>query len=115
MENWKIGGFSVGAIILLLVLAFGVEFGGLKWAGFFGKEKANIEREIFTEGKSYQESKAQDLARYKHQYTTAKDPADKTAIAALIRDSYADFDGNKLKSKSLRTFLNTIMDGGSNL
>jgi hypothetical protein len=112
MEKFKAWCILIGVVVVFLLLIFGLELGGIQWQGFFGVQRANVERKIFETGKSYNEGKAQDLARYKHQYNSSTDSIEKAAIATLIRDSFADFDGNSLRSDSLRIFLNEIMNGG---
>ncbi|MCG8474237.1 MAG: hypothetical protein MI784_01955, partial [Cytophagales bacterium] len=60
---------SVLLVVLILfatfALCFGVELAGLHIKGFFAKEKANIERDVFKNNKIYTEGMANDLAKYK--------------------------------------------------
>jgi hypothetical protein len=115
MKNWNRGHTVLTVFALLVssfVVLFGLELGGLQIRGFFGEERAKIERNIFKKGTSHIEGMAQDLVKYKYQYMTANGDVEKVAIASLIRDSFADFDANDLKSESLRTFLSEIMNGG---
>ena len=47
MSNFKIIMSGIGIIILLIVLSFGAEMGGLKWDEFFKPRHANVERKTF--------------------------------------------------------------------
>ena len=90
-------------LVLLIGLAFVFELGGLEWKKFFAPKHAAVEREVFKETKSYNESKLQDLARYRLQYLKA-DGSDREALASTIRHMYADYDRNKLPAE-LASFL----------
>ncbi len=93
------------ALILLGSLAFGMEWAGIKWTGFFGPKKEAVRREVFKQTRSYNEAKEQELLKYRLEYLRVKDPLDKQAIASTIRMAFADYDENLLESSELRAFL----------
>jgi len=104
----KIIGLSLLAIVVFVVIAFLFELGGLQWSRYFGPKKENVKREVFEETKSYNESKIQDLVKYRHQYMMTKDEQEKQAIATTIRHMFADFDIEKLPDVELKAFLKSI-------
>jgi N-acetyl-anhydromuramyl-L-alanine amidase AmpD len=77
----------------------------LQFYRYFGKQQANVQREIFKENKSYVEGMVSDLAKYKYELTIEKDPIAKRAIVDLIIDKYGNFDITKLEDISLQRFL----------
>ena len=95
---------TILGIGLFLALCFGIQLGSLKWDGFFAKEKANIERQVYEESKSYTHGKAQALAKHYQEYMKA-DAADKTIITNVIRMEFGSFDADKLTNPTLRAFL----------
>lgn len=98
---------TILSIGLFLALCFGIQFGGLKWDGFFAKEKANIERQVYEESKSYSHGKAQSLAKHYQEYMKAGS-ADKAIITNVIRMEFGNFDENKLTNVTLRSFLISV-------
>lgn len=94
----------VFALSLLFVLCFGIQFGGLKWYGFFAKEKANIERQVYEESKSFAHGKADALAKHYQEYQQASSE-DKLIIENVIRMEFGSFDETKLTNQALRVFL----------
>lgn len=110
-EHGQMIAFIAVILVLLLVFSFAFDFWGFVYRSFIGKHKANLDREIFEESKSYNEGKEQDLLKYRLEYLQAKDPDSKEAIASTIRLMFADYDETKL-TKELRDFLTTIKYGG---
>jgi len=98
----------VAGLALTVVVVLALQLAGVSWFRFLEPKKENARRAVFTETRSYNEAKAQDLARYRMQYMQAKTVEDKEAIASTIRIMYADYDVSKLKSVELRIFLNKI-------
>ena len=96
---------------MLASLAFGLEWAGIKWYGFFGPKREAVRREVFKQTRSYNEAKEQELLKYRLEYLRAKDEADKEALAGTIRMAFADYDETLLDSEELRTFLNQIKLG----
>ena len=84
-------------------------FMNVKWFGFIEPQKENVRREIFTNTRSYNEAKVQDLLKYRLEYLKAKED-EKEAIASTIRLSFAEFDESKLQPE-LRNFLRKIKYG----
>ena len=100
--GYIIGGIIV--IVLLIVLAFFMELGGLEWNKFFAPKHEAVRREVFKETRSYNEAKLQDLAKYRLQYLEADNEASKSAIASTVKHMFADYDRSKLPTE-LSTFL----------
>jgi hypothetical protein len=96
MSKIKIVFSAIGGIIVVIIITFALELGGLKWRMFFGPKHAAIEREVFKETRSYNEAKLQDLTRYRLQYLRAETEVEKNAIASTIRHQFAEYDENKL-------------------
>ena len=97
-------------LALILSFAFGTEWLGLKWKGYFAPKHATVERAVFKETRSYNEGKLQDLTRLRLQYLRAKSADDKEALASTIRLQFADYDEEKLPNE-LRVFLSQIKYG----
>lgn len=91
------------ALALVIALAFVAELGGLRWSRFFGPRKEAVRREVFRATRSYNESKTQDLARYRLQYLQA-DAGGKAALASTIRIMFADYNADLLP-RELAVFL----------
>ena len=107
----KVGSIIACAIIIiaLLAFAFGLEWAGLKWKGFFAPKHEAVRRQVFLETRSYNEGKMQELVKYRLEYMRA-DEEDKAAIASAIRMSFAEYDETKL-SPELCRFLRKIKLG----
>lgn len=103
---------TIVILVAFFALCFGLELGGLHIRGFFAKEKANIQRDVFKNNKIYTEGMASDLAKYKLELAREEDPVARKAIIEFITDKYADFDIDKLENEQLRFFLIQIMNGG---
>jgi hypothetical protein len=56
-----VGYIAIGIIVLVMLgsLAFGLEWAGIKWYGFFGPKRAAVRREVFKQTRSYNEGKEQ--------------------------------------------------------
>jgi hypothetical protein len=109
----KIVVFMITATLIYLMLGF-VGVLDLQFYKHYGKEKANIQHEIFKENTSYIEGMASDLAKYKYEISIEKDVIARKAIANLIIDKYSNFDINKLEDSSLQNFLRDIRNGKYN-
>ena len=113
MKILKILGIGTGivfTILLLVVVMFGLEYGSLKWKGFFAPKHEAVRREVFKETRSYNEAKLQDLVKYRLEYIKTKDEETKKAIASTIRMMYAEYDETKLPIE-LREFVKNIKYG----
>lgn len=104
-EILKSIGIVMAAIVVIYFLAGFAGLFDLQFYRYFGKQQANIQREIFTENKTHVEGMASDLAKYKYEYDLETDSAAKKAIAELIRSKFANFDESKLKNSKLQAFL----------
>lgn len=103
-DAFKAFGLIVALICVIGALGFvatSIDFASLK---FWGVKYENARREIFEETKSYNEGKAQDLAKYYLEYTQG-DQDTKAALSAVIQSQYADYDAKKIKSDHLYNFL----------
>ena len=67
----------------------------------------NVNRTVFEQTQSYVEAKRQELVKLHHEWVHASD-ADKLPIEAMIRQSFANFDENKIEQPELYSFLKTI-------
>lgn len=100
----------VGVIVLLFLMvagAFGLEWAGIKWYGFFGPKHEAVRREVFKQTRSYNEAKEQELIKLRLEYYQS-DEDGKIIIANTIRHAFADYDENLLDSEELRSFLKQI-------
>lgn len=105
----KIFGYILGglaALVALIALAFVLELGGLKWAAFFAPKHEAVRREVFKTTRSYNESKTQDLAKFRLEYLRAEG-TEKDALASTIRIMFADYDHDLLPNE-LAVFLTEI-------
>lgn len=104
----------IGSIFAITVLMFVTGTIDIAYMKTIGKEvkvtRANVDREVFKENKSYVEGNIQDLINYKHQWTTAKSEDDKLAIESVIRDQFANFDQDKIENIQLKYFLQEILN-----
>ena len=101
----KYVGIAIGSIILILILAFGLEMLGLQWTKFFKPKYQNVEREVFEETKSYVHGKIQDLAKYYAEYEKSESEESKTVIQNIIKSQFAEFDETNIRNLKLRSFL----------
>ena len=46
-----------------------------------------------------------DLAKYKYEYDTAEDDVERSAIASLVRNRFANFDQSRVENRELIEFL----------
>ena len=111
----KYVGWFIVIVFLLGVfacLAFGLEWAGIEWKGFFGPKHAAVDRKIFKETLSYNEGMAQQLAKYHGEYVLAgKDIERKRAVAGVVRQMFAEYDESKIDSPILRGWLTEIKLG----
>ncbi len=110
MKKFGIGLLVVVLLVVLWFVGFGSRMLDQSTEGFFKKRGAKIEREVFKENTSYQESKARDLADYRLQWKQA-DEGDKDDIIETIRLMYSDFNPNDLESDTLARFLTQVQEG----
>ena len=108
---FKAVALGASSLVLVFILAAGTGLVDLQFYRYFGKERANIQREIFKENKSYVEGMVSDLAKFKYEYTTEENEVAQKAIADLIRTKFANFDLSNIEDASLRKFLVDIRGG----
>lgn len=98
------------ALVLATVLAvsIGLEWLGIERRGFFGPKRAEVEREIFEQTRSYVHGKQQDLARFRHEWMLGDD-TEKKAIESTIRVMFAEIDPAMINDPDLRAFLKGAM------
>ena len=111
---------TVGVIILIVAVivgaiafAFGAEWLGIAWKGYFNPKHEDVRRETFKRTRSYNEGKEQELIKLRLEYIREKDETSKKAIASTIRLAFADYDEKLLESAELRSFLKEIKYGSS--
>ena len=71
---------------------------------WFQPREQNIQRKVFEQTKSYNESREQQLIKYRYEWMTGDD-ATKRAIESTVRTMLADYDDSYLEPE-LKTFLN---------
>ena len=91
-------------IIALIVLAFALETGGLKWKEHFAPKHENVRHKTFKATRSFNEAKLQELTKYRLEYLRSDDPVEQGAIASTIRLGFADYDASQLPYE-LQAFL----------
>lgn len=109
-----LGGESAKFIIILIILTF--VFGGIG-VGYkltVGKANINADREIFEHNKSHVHSMIEDLSKYKLELARTEDKTERKAIINFITENYATFDSNLIENKTLKSFLNDVMEGRIN-
>ena len=110
MKVKQIVGYSalgVAGLAGLIVLAFGLEMGSLKWKGFFAPKHEDVRREVFKATRSYNEGKTQDLAKYRREYMRSTSDEERAMIASTINVQFADYQGTELPGE-LQQFLQDI-------
>lgn len=94
---------GVASIVSVIVGVWVFRVNNLVMKGVFGTWNENINREIFEKSKSYNEGKAQQLAKYYVEYSSA-DENGREAIKSMIQTMFADYKDENLQPK-LRLFL----------
>lgn len=102
----------LGVVLLVIFTGIGIatDLIKLEYKGFIKVKEENITREAYEETKSYNESKEQDLLKYRLEYLQAETDDEREALAFTIRHIFADYDESKL-SPELRDFLKKIKYG----
>lgn len=101
-------------VVIIVGLMFGTGVLDLKFFGWYAPQKANIQREVFKNTKSYNEGMARDLAKIKAELQKEKGAEGLSARKALVEqvvEDYANFDATRLEVASLRLFLENIQAG----
>lgn len=118
MKILKGTGIVIGSVVVLFLcvggiasISTGVNYITKPFATIVGKNNAEVDREVFENGKSHVESVARDLAKAKRELVEEKDETARKAIVNYINDTYANFDVNNLEDTSLRQFLKDCRNG----
>ena len=107
MKTRNIVLLSILGIVVIVALSFGFGWTGVFYTKTVGKAQENANRVVFEQTQSYVESKRQELIKLHHEWMQASD-VDKLPIEAIIRQSFANFDENKIEQPELYSFLKTI-------
>lgn len=73
--------------------------------------KTNTDRIAFKSSLTYNEGMIDDLAKYRFEMQTTEDEVEKSAIARLVNDRFANFDESKIEDSELRDFLEDCRNG----
>ena len=106
MSVWRIVGISFGALVLVLLLAFGLRGFGLVSFQFWGPKEENARREVFENTKSFNDGMAQELRNMQFQYVQAQ-PEAKAALRSIIIHR-ADTIPQENLPADLAAFINTL-------
>lgn len=108
-----VGYVCLGLVVLVLLgsLAFGLEWAGIKWKGFFGPKHAAVERQVFEQTRSYNAGKAQELTKLKFEYDRAETEQEKKAVLSMVRHAFAEYDEKLINSPDLREWLQKVKTG----
>ena len=107
MKTSNIVLLSILGIVIIVALSFGFGWTGIFYTKTVGKDQQNANRTVFEQTQSYVEAKRQELVKLHHEWAQASED-DKIPIDAVIRQSFANFDENKIEQPELYTFLKTI-------
>lgn len=102
-----------GFVGLLVLFGLAFAFGAFDnfYASTIGKQRVDIQREVFEHSKPYVHGKIDDLAKYKREYERATTPEEKKQVRAWVLDEFANFDKNLIENRSLRNFLEEMERG----
>jgi hypothetical protein len=106
MSNFKIGIIAFFSILSLCALSFFLEYFGLVSYRFFAPRRAEAERKVFENTKSFRQGNIQELRNYQISYIKA-DKDQKKMLASVISHQFADFNRDDLPS-DLKVFLSEI-------
>ena len=113
----KIGGAIISIALCILIFAgvlVNVFTGGvisLWFKEYFGTRNADVDNKIFKQSTTYNEGMIDDLAEYKYELKTEKDPVSKAAIEDVVVERFANFDASKIRDSKLKDFLNDCRNG----
>ena len=96
MKTSNIVLLSLLGIVVIIALSFGFGWTGVFYTKTVGKAQQNANRTVFEQTQSYVEAKRQELVKLHHEWVQANE-ADKLPIEAMIRQSFANFDENKIE------------------
>lgn len=90
------------AVVIGAIFIFGLV--GVQYTKTVGKAQADVEREVFKETTTYNETMAAFLADCYKQYNDAETESGKTAIMEYVVMRYPNVDYNKIENSSLKEF-----------
>lgn len=111
MGKFKITALTILLIISLLSLAFGAEWLGIAWKGYFGPKHEDVKREVWEQTKSRVAAATQEISKRRLEYMKSDDETEKKAIAEYIRSAYANLDPEDINDSALRRFFINCKDG----
>lgn len=109
--------FAAGIGVLVLILALTWVFQGNEFFlyQYFAPKRAEAERKVFEESRSFNVGMAQELENMQRDYLTQKDPNSKKAIAAMILNRASGFNlDDPAVSRELRDFINQLKQERNN-
>jgi len=104
--------YTIAALTALLLIAGGVRYAGIHIGGFFTKEQAGVDREVFKTAKPYTEAAAAELASYYRQYREAEDASGKKLIQQMAIERFPNLDLNVIESKRIKQWYIKSLEGG---
>ncbi len=108
-QTFAIIGIFILGIAAFIGLGFGMGWINVGYTNTVGKAQQNAERHVFEQTQSYVEGKRQELVNRHHEWVTASKD-DKAAIEANVRQSFANFDKNKIEDIDMAAFLQECMN-----
>ena len=93
--------------VCLLGFGIGLRYVNLKIEGYFQPKEQSIKRKVFEETKSYVYGAIQDIAKYYEEYEKT-DEQGEDVIRNVIRQRFAKFDVNNIKSFTLRQWFVSV-------
>ncbi len=106
-------GITILIIVIINIILFSLssKWLSLKWDEWFKPQVEDVEHKVFKKTRSYNESKKQDLIKFRLEYLRAKTQEEKDALASTIRMMFAEYDENQFESVELISFLKQIKYG----
>lgn len=96
MDYLKTMAIGAIAVTIIITIAIGGRFINLKSNQYFAPKEEKVRREVYEQTRSFNESKLQELTKYRLEYMRAENEDEKQAIAATVRLTFAAYDKTKL-------------------
>lgn len=110
-KNTMLGILAVIAFIAVIsgigFLAQGADFIAFR---FWAPKYENVKYQTFKNTQSHVESKNRDLSRYHHEWVVAKEPIEKKAIEAVIRQQFSDVQPSTIDDPDLRAWMQSCLN-----
>jgi hypothetical protein len=110
-EYMKAIGYCLIGIAILVIIGFGSGKLQALYNRTVGTDIESSQTDIYHNNKGYIDGMTSDLANYKRELTTEKDPTARQAIINLIVEKYANFPQSNIKDPGLRQFLVDVKNG----